>query len=80
MAEHMDVVVVVDVPEHVQVERLMSQRGMSEQDARSRIAAQASREQRASVADLVIDNTGPVDALAEHVHEAWRTLVDKNAG
>ncbi|MGA8850097.1 MAG: dephospho-CoA kinase [Aeromicrobium sp.] len=80
MAAQMDVVVVVDVPEHVQVERLMSQRGMTEQDARSRIAAQASREQRVSVADLVIDNTGPVDDLAGHVHEVWRTLVDKTAG
>ena len=79
MAEQMDVVVVVDVPEHVQVERLMSQRGMSEQDARSRIATQASREQRADVADLVIDNSGPVDELADHVHEAWRRLVDANA-
>lgn len=80
MAAQMDVVVVVDVPEHVQVERLMSQRGMSEQDARSRIATQASREERAGVADLVIDNTGPVDELGGHVHEVWRRLIDRNAG
>lgn len=75
-AELMDVVVVVDVPENVQIERLMSNRGMSEADARSRIAAQATRAERAGVADLVIDNTGPVDELGFIVGDAWRRLVD----
>lgn len=77
-ADRMDVVVVIDLPEHVQVERLIDQRGMSEQDARSRIAAQATREERAGVADLVIDNTGPVEELEGHVEDVWHRLVELN--
>lgn len=74
----MDVVVVVDVPEQVQVDRLVQHRGMPEADARSRIATQATRTQRADVADLVIDNTGPVDELGSIVGDVWRRLVERN--
>jgi dephospho-CoA kinase len=56
-------VVVVDVPEDVQVERLRRTRAMTEDEARSRIALQAPREKRTGAADLVIDNTGPQDEL-----------------
>jgi len=77
-AKHMDVVVVVDIPENVQIERLATQRGMTEADARSRIAAQATRAQRADAADLVIDNTGPVDELDSIVGDVWRKLVALN--
>lgn len=73
-AAHCDVVVVVDVPVDVQVQRLTSDRGMTEHDARARIAAQASREQRTGVADLVIDNTGPLDELAHIVGGVWGEL------
>lgn len=73
-----DVVVVVDVPVEVQVERLVQQRGMTEADARARIDTQASRAERAGVADLVIDNTGPVDELASIVGDVWRTLAARN--
>ena len=69
-----DVLVVVDVPTETQVERLRELRGMSEEEARSRIAAQASRERRTGVADLVIDNTGSLAELAQRVDEVWRTL------
>lgn len=78
-AEHCDVVVVVDLPEDVQVERLMGQRGMSEDDARARIAAQASRQERTGAADLVIDNTGPRDELATIVGGTWDELVSRAA-
>lgn len=78
-AKHCDVVIVVDVPEDVQVERLVSLRGMSEGDARARIAAQASRAQRTGAADLVIDNTGPLDELAVIVGGAWDELVSRAA-
>jgi dephospho-CoA kinase len=74
-----DVVIVVDVPVEVQVERLTTIRGMTEADARARIAAQASREQRTGAADLVIDNTGPVDELARIVGGIWDELVSKAA-
>lgn len=78
-AERCDVVVVVDVPEDVQVERLMSSRAMSESDARARIVAQASRPQRTGAADLVIDNTGPLDELALIVGGFWDELVSRAA-
>jgi dephospho-CoA kinase len=76
-AEHCDVVVVVDVPEDVQVARLVSSRGMPESDARARIAAQASRQQRTGAADLVIDNTGSLDELAVIVGGTWDELVSR---
>ena len=78
-AQHCDVVVVVDVPEDVQVARLVSSRGMSEDEARARIAAQASRQQRTGAADLVIDNTGPMDELVRIVGGTWDELVSRAA-
>lgn len=75
-----DVVIVVDVPEEVQVERLTTIRGMTEHDARARIAAQASRDKRTGAADLVIDNTGPVDELVHIVGGSWDELVSRAAG
>ena len=64
-------VIVVDVPTDVAVERLVSQRGMSESDMRARVAAQASREERLAKADIVIDNSGKRDALESRVAEVW---------
>jgi dephospho-CoA kinase len=78
-AERCDVVLVVDVPEDVQIARLVGSRGMSEDEARARIAAQASREQRTGAADLVIDNTGSRDELARIVGGAWDELVSRAA-
>ena len=71
MAARCDLVVVVDVPEDIQVKRLIELRGMSESDARARLGAQASREERLAVADVVIDNTGSVDELEARVDELW---------
>ncbi len=68
---HMDVVIVVDVPEEVQIDRLVRLRGMTESDARARIATQASREERAGVADIIVDNTGPQDELVTIVGDVW---------
>jgi dephospho-CoA kinase len=69
-----DLVIVVDVPPEVQVERLVAQRGMPPDQARARIAAQASREQRLAVADIVIDNSGTLDDLDRRVAEVWSDL------
>ena len=63
MASLFDLVVVVDAPEDVQVERLVTLRGMTEADARARLAAQTSREERVAVADVVLDNTGSIEDL-----------------
>jgi dephospho-CoA kinase len=69
-----DVVIVVDVPPELQVERLVRLRGMAAEQARARIAAQASREQRLAVADIVIDNSGSLDDLGLRVAEVWADL------
>ena len=78
-AAHCDVVIVVDVPVEVQVERLTRDRGMTEDEAQARIASQASREVRADAADLLIDNTGPLDELATIVGGVWNELVSRAA-
>jgi dephospho-CoA kinase len=69
-----DLVIVVDVPPEMQVDRLVSQRGMAPDQARARMAAQASRDQRLAVADLVIDNSGSLDDLDRRVAEVWADL------
>jgi dephospho-CoA kinase len=68
-----DLVIVVDVPPEAQLERLAG-RGMTEEQARARIAAQATREQRLAVADIVIDNSGTVTDLDRRVSEVWADL------
>ena len=69
-----DLVIVVDVPPELQLERLVGQRGMTPDQARARIAAQASREQRLAVADLVIDNSGSLADLDRRVADLWADL------
>ncbi|MEU4684608.1 dephospho-CoA kinase [Streptomyces xinghaiensis] len=70
-----DLVVVVDAAPGTQLDRLVRRRGMSEEEARSRMAAQAGREQRKAVADLVIDNDGPIEALEPQVRAVWEELL-----
>ena len=69
-----DLVIVVDVPPEVQVDRLVSQRGMPPDQAQARLAAQATREQRLALADLVIDNSGSLEDLDHRVAEVWSDL------
>ena len=67
-------VVVVDVDVEERVRRLTGSRGLAEADARSRIANQASREERLSVADVVIDNNGAAAWLDPQVDALWERL------
>ena len=67
-------VIVVDCPEDIAVQRLVEQRGFDAEDARNRIAAQASREERRAIAGFVIDNSGPPDALDAQVDAAWEWI------
>lgn len=76
MAEAFDAVIVVDAPAEVQVERMVRERGMSREEAESRIAAQAAREARLEVATYVIDNTGTLEELRERAEEVYRELTD----
>lgn len=68
-------VIVVDAPVDETVRRLTAHRGLTEEDARARIAAQMPREERRAVADVVIDNSGPVEALAAQLDALWAWLV-----
>ena len=69
-----DLVIVVDTPAEVQVERLVGQRGMAPEQAQARMAAQATREQRLALADIVIDNSGSLVDLDRRVGEVWADL------
>jgi dephospho-CoA kinase len=74
LQDQYDVVVVVDASAETQLRRLTEARGMAEPDARARMAAQAGREQRAAVADVIIDNDGPRAALTDQVDALWQRL------
>lgn len=73
-ADSFDAVLVVDVPAETQIERMVAQRGWTREEAESRIAAQASREERLAVATHVIDNTGTLDDLRREVAEVVEML------
>lgn len=70
LAPMFPLVVVVHADEETRVERLIK-RGMGEKDARARIAAQASEEQRRAIADVLIDNSGSQGELVEHARDIW---------
>ena len=72
--EDFDLVVTVDVDHETQIQRLMARNGFTRAEAESRIAAQASREDRRIAADVVLDNTGSVTQLREQVDALWAEL------
>ena len=72
--EGLQAVIVVDVDLEVQVQRLVGGRGFAEDDARARIAKQATREQRLATATHVIDNSGTLDDLAPQIDRLWTAL------
>ncbi|MGI9023131.1 MAG: dephospho-CoA kinase [Acidimicrobiales bacterium] len=69
-----DAVVVVDCPEELALERLVAGRGMAPDDARRRMAAQASRAERLARADRVIVNDGSWDDLRRQVDATWEWI------
>jgi dephospho-CoA kinase len=78
-ADRFDVLVVVDLPEDVQIERLGRTRGMTAEEARARIAAQAARDERLAAADIVIDNSGDLDDLRLKAAGVWTELEKRAA-
>ncbi|HVL90123.1 MAG TPA: dephospho-CoA kinase [Actinomycetota bacterium] len=68
------IVVVVEAPEEVRVERLMRTRGYTREQALERIRAQASSDDRRAVADVVIENDGDLDSLQAQVETLWSRL------
>jgi len=79
--DRFDAVIVVDVPTEIQVERMVRDRGWSEEEARARIAAQASREERRAVAQgphgYLIENTGTLEDLRQRVTEVFEVLQER---
>ena len=75
MAPLFPLVVMVHADEDVRVARLVENRGFSEEDARARIAAQATIEQRQAVADVWLDNHGSADELAAKARELWEQRI-----
>ena len=71
IAEDVAGVVVVDADEEAAISRLVEQRGLSEADARARMARQASREDRLAAADFVIDNSGTRPQLEAQIEACW---------
>jgi dephospho-CoA kinase len=75
IADRYDLIVVVDAPVEMQLDRLTRVRGMAQDAAEARIAAQASREQRLAIADHVIVNDGDLAALDAHVNDIWSQIL-----
>ena len=69
-----DLVVVVDAPELVRLERLVKHRRMSKEQAKARMAAQATRGKRLAAADLVVDNSSSLAELDRQVGDLWTEL------
>jgi dephospho-CoA kinase len=72
--EDFDLVVTVDADHETQIQRLMVRNGFTRPEADSRIAAQASREDRKRASDVVLDNTGSVTQLREQIDALWAEL------
>lgn len=75
LAAEVDLVVVVDVPAKIRVQRLVTFRGIEEQDARNRIARQMSDAARLEKADVVIDNSCALSDLEPQIEELWERLL-----
>lgn len=79
LASAYDLVIVVDVPPRIQLDRLIRLRAMSREQAQSRMAAQAAREQRLAIADIVVDNSGSLAELDRQVGDLWAELRRREA-
>jgi dephospho-CoA kinase len=75
-----DLVIVVDARPETQLDRLVRLRGMTEEDALARMAAQAPRDKRLAIADVVIDNDVPLENLERRVGDVWADLVARARG
>lgn len=75
-----DAVIVVDAPQDLQVQRMTEERGWSQDQARSRIAAQASRPDRLAIATYVIENAGTREDLRQRVAEVFENLSGGQVG
>ncbi|MFN2182448.1 MAG: dephospho-CoA kinase [Anaerolineae bacterium] len=72
-----DALWVVTAPRRLQIERLVNERGLTEEDAALRVDAQPPQEEKVAVADLVLVNDGSLEALRENVRAAWSKIRGK---
>jgi dephospho-CoA kinase len=75
--EEMDRLVVVVADDELRVERLIDRDRLSREEARARLEAQLPQEQKAALADYVIDNSGPVEQSRAQVEDVWRRLQEE---
>jgi dephospho-CoA kinase len=75
-----DVVVVVSAPEETRIERMVSLRGMSRDEAERRIRSQVPEEQRLALADIVIESGGTLDETLARADEVWAELRQRAVG
>ncbi|WIV42662.1 dephospho-CoA kinase [Glutamicibacter nicotianae] len=73
-ADRFDAVIVVQAPHDERIRRMVQDRGWSRDDAEARMAAQATDEQRAAVADYLLDNSGSLEELEAQVVSLYRQL------
>ena len=73
-ADRFDAVIVVQAPHDERIRRMVQDRGWSRDDAEARMAAQATDEQRAAVADYLLDNSGSLEELEAQVASLYRQL------
>ncbi|MBN2298632.1 MAG: dephospho-CoA kinase [Deltaproteobacteria bacterium] len=73
----MDEVIVVYVPEHIQIERLLSRDNISEEAARARVRSQMSIEDKKAYASIVIDNSKSMEQTKSKTLEVYRKLKDR---
>lgn len=80
MEDAFDVIVLVDAPEEVRLERLVRDRGLSEAEARRMIEAQMPSDLKRPKSDIVIENTGSLQELEARAEEVWQRLRERAAG
>jgi dephospho-CoA kinase len=80
LAPAFDVVVVVTASPHLRVSRVASERDLSPEDIRRRMATQATDEQRAEIADVLLDNDGSLAELEGQVDRLWPELLARAGG
>jgi dephospho-CoA kinase len=78
LTKSVEKVIVVYVPESLQLQRLMTRDGLSEEEARRRIASQIPIEEKKRFADFLIDNSGNLAETERQVDQIWKLLNSKN--
>lgn len=77
LAGDYDLTVLVDTPAEVRLQRLTELRGMDPEDAKKRIAAQATDEQRRAVCDVALDNSGDIEHLRAQFEQMWERFISR---